>query len=271
MAPRLQNRPLKPAEARAARAAARAARATADASFAARHAFHQWYENTTCSRWRNAFPALCNMQRDSNLQVIAAISWQHKRKGKTNGWRHSKKWRHLQPAEAQAARAAARAARAAGAKATDAARHALCKWYEQGYKYANASIPNMQRDSNLKVVAAIPGWQAQKGEKNGYVMLLSLWSGKLTPVMLKLNYDQLHGYRTGGLTYRELHKQIRETLKLENQFSLRMCPFRPWCRYICAISERLAVPATDHQCRHLLGTTLLFDPYVHRCVPMIRL
>ena len=264
MAPKLQNRSLTPAEAQAARAAAMAARAAADASVAARRAIHQWYEN-----YQYANASIGNMQTDSNLQVVAAIPWRQEQKGTKNGWRHSKKWRHLVPAEAQAARAATRVA-----TATDAARQALCQWYERGYRYANASIPNMQRDSNLKVVAAIPGWQAQKGERNGYVMLLSLWSGKLTPAILYLTYADRKGFRAGGLTYRELHRQVREFLKLEGKFSLRMWPLRPWCRYICnshPIYERLALPATDDQCRHLLGTTLLYDPYVHCCVPMIRM
>ena len=121
----------------------------------------------------------------------------------------------------------------------------------------------MQIDSNLKVVAAIPGWQAEKGTKNGYVMLTTLIHGTLRPMILVL--DHVPG-TPGRLTYRQMHQQIREALGLESKHSLRLCPLRPWYRYMQTsfpIPEHRALPATDAQCMYLLGTTLLYWSYVH--------
>ena len=178
--------------------------------------------------------------------------------------------RPLRPEEAQAARAAdARAAlqlefdlcRAADAR--DAAKAVLRQWYVHGYRNANVLAPSLQRNSNLQKVAAIPGWQEQKGQRNGYVMLTTSVIGKLMPMILLLDYECHH---TGGLTYRQLHQQTRKTLKLEDKVSLRMCPCKPWYGRMvnsCPFLERFALPATDVQCRHLLGTTLLYFHYVH--------
>ena len=71
-------------------------------------------------------------------------------------------------------------------EARKAAKDALQEWYTHGYNRANAIIPQMQIDSNLKVVAAIPGWQEQKGPRNGYVMLTTLIHGLLRPTILVL-------------------------------------------------------------------------------------
>ena len=100
----------------------------------------------------------------------------------------------------------------------------------RGYNRANAIIPQMQIDSNLKVVAAIPGWQEQKGRRNGYVMLTTLHHGTLRPTILVLDVG---GWKPSGrLSYRQLHQQIREALQLETKHSLRLCSFRPWYRYM---------------------------------------
>ena len=144
--------------------------------------------------------------------------------------------------------------------ARNAAKAALRHWYETAYSCANAIIPKMQINSNLKEVASIPGWQEQKGSRNGYVMLQNLASGERKPIILVLDY------KNGGLTHRQLHQQIREALGLELKVSLRMCPFRPWYRHVkksFPIPEHCVLPATDDQCRHLLGTTLLYYTYVH--------
>ena len=144
-----------------------------------------------------------------------------------------------------------------------AAQAALRVWYTHGHNRANAIIPQMQIDSNLKEVAALPGWQAQQGVRNGYVMLTTLVHGRLKPTILVLDIEQSP---TGRLSYRQLHQQIREALCLESKHSLRLCSFKPWYRYMQAsfpIPEHHALPATDAQCTHLLGTTLLYWSYVH--------
>ena len=146
--------------------------------------------------------------------------------------------------------------------AKEVAKAALQDWYTTSYERANAIIPKMQIDSNLKEVASIPGWQEQKGPRNGYVMLTTLLAGIPRPTILVLDYEC---EPTGGLTYRQLHQQIREALRLEPKVSLRMCPFRPWHSHgSFPFPEQVAFPATDAQCRHLLGTTLLYYTYVHR-------
>ena len=66
---------------------------------------------------------------------------------------------------------------AAAATAREAARKALDGWYAQGHSRADAVIPKMQVDINLKTVALIRGWQELKGQKNGYVMLVSIVQG----------------------------------------------------------------------------------------------
>ena len=173
--------------------------------------------------------------------------------------------RSLQPKEAQAARSAddRAALQLEESNARDAAKAALRQWYMHGYNTADACIANLQRESNLQEVAAILGWQEQKGRRNGYVMLTTLLTGTLRPMIIVLDYEDCD---TGGVTYRQLHQQIRYNSKLENKVSLRMCPLRLWYEHMqhsCPIPERFALPATDVQCRNLLGTTLLYFPYVH--------
>ena len=53
--------------------------------------------------------------------------------------------------------------------AREAAKVALQYWYETSYSCAEAQIPLVQINSNLKVVASIPGWQETKGTRNGYI------------------------------------------------------------------------------------------------------
>jgi hypothetical protein len=168
--------------------------------------------------------------------------------------------RSLGPEEVQAARAADNIpALQPGESARLATKAALRQWYVLGYNNANASIPDMQKTFNLRKVGNIPGWQALKGSRNGYVMLTNFLSGTLKPMILELDYDNEPplGFHSGGLTYFQLHQQIRETLKLEIKVSLQMCPFRPWHRHIRNRSL-VYLPDTEVQCRHLLGTTLLY-------------
>ena len=108
--------------------------------------------------------------------------------------------------------------------ARTAAKQALCRWYANAYKCAERQFRLDQIESNLAEVSSIPGWQTQKGLRNGYVMLTSL-NGNRKPVILMLDYE---ARASGGLTYRQLHQQIRSALHLEGKVSLRMVAFRPW-------------------------------------------
>ena len=89
-----------------------------------------------------------------------------------------------------------------------------------------------------------------------------LFSGRPKPIVITLEYGERH---RGGLTYRQLHQQIRQALELEPKVSMRLRCHRPWCRYMLdmPIPERSALPSHDAQCRHLLGTTLSCYLYVH--------
>ena len=148
------------------------------------------------------------------------------------------------------------------AAAKDAAKGALQHWYERCHYRANVIIPKMQIDSNLKEVATIPGWLEQKGLRNGYVMLINFISGTKKPMIVLLDFEY---HRSGGLTGHQLHQQTRQFLGLELKHSLRMVSYRPWYRYIQSshpLAEHRAVQATNAQCKHVLGTTLLYWPYV---------
>jgi hypothetical protein len=153
---------------------------------------------------------------------------------------------------------------AANALARDMAIAMLECWYRTGYKRANALMPHVQIDENFEEVAAIPGWQEQKGPRNGYVMLTTLFVGTLTPCILQIDYRKKCW---GGLTGRQLHQQVRKQLQLEPKESLRMIPARPWYRYVVTgdpIPEHRAILANDVERSHLLGTTLLWTAYVRR-------
>ena len=142
-----------------------------------------------------------------------------------------------------------------------AAKQALVRWYADAYKRAEREFRLLQIESNLKEVSLIPGWQAQKGSRNGYVMLISM-NGDQKPVILTLDYE---ARPSGGLTYRQLHQQVRSALHLEPKVSLRMVAFRPWYRYVttsCPCPEHRAIPCHDAQCVHLLGTSLLYYCYI---------
>ena len=142
--------------------------------------------------------------------------------------------------------------------AREAAKEALYEWYETAHVCANAEIRHLQIQENLEQVSAIDGWMEKKGERNGYVMLTNLKSGNLKPVTIELD-------DYGRITYSSLHKQIRRKLELNKKESLRLIPFRPWFRYMSdnPYPEDRVIPATHDQCTQLLGTTLLYLPYVH--------
>ena len=136
--------------------------------------------------------------------------------------------RTLKRAEAERYRAEA---------AREVARTALQRWYRRGFANADSAIPMMQIESSLKRVAAIPGWREDMGAQNGYVMLDMLMSGAPRPVIVVLDYESKP---CGGLTYRQLHRQIRMALELEPKISMRLRCYRPWCRYM------LEMPIPEH-------------------------
>ena len=150
--------------------------------------------------------------------------------------------------------------------AKDAAKKALKDWYDTGYRRANAELPTQQRNSNLIEVAKIAGWRKRKGDRNGYVMLQSLVGGTLTPMPVVLDYPltlrpRPNEHHAGGLTYRRLLEQVRRFLGLSPEVPLRMCPLKPWYRHMhnsFPMPQNKVLVATDIQCRHLLGTTLLY-------------
>ena len=144
------------------------------------------------------------------------------------------------------------------------AQASLRLWYNKRYSTANAKFRQEQKDANSKKVASIPGWSESEGNKSGYIMLCSIMDQTLEPIVLVLDYETVP---SGGLTYRERHKQIRAALRLENKVSLRMIPFRPWYRYYTQsemVPEYRAIPCSDIQCTKMLGTSLMYYAYVHR-------
>ena len=74
-------------------------------------------------------------------------------------------------------------------EAREAAQDALQSWYTTAYLRADAQIPALQIESNLAVVASIPGWQKTKGTRNGYIMVCSLLDATPRPLILQLNYQ----------------------------------------------------------------------------------
>ena len=143
------------------------------------------------------------------------------------------------------------------------ARIALRNWYASSLYRANQLLPGIQINDNCRLLKKFPDWNATKNHRDGYIMLMSVLNGTRTPVTLCLNYGEA---ATGGLTYRELHRQLRCHLSLTPKSSLRVCPYRPWYHYETKgipVPESRALPCEDNQCRHLLGTTLIFYTYVH--------
>lgn len=140
-----------------------------------------------------------------------------------------------------------------------AAKVALGLWYEKGYSVANTMFPGEQQTANLSTIASMPDFCELKGKRNGYVMLCSMFDETPKPIVLVLDY-QPWSTPSGGLSYRTLHLQVRASLKLAPNDTLRMIPFRPWYQY-CTHRHPLrcrSIPATDVQCRYLLGTTLMY-------------
>ena len=147
--------------------------------------------------------------------------------------------------------------------ANAAARIALRTWYAHSLDQADKIVRDIQIDENLELSKAFPEWKATKHIRDGYIMLMSVVNGTKTPVTMCLNYGDIHR-NYGGLTFRDMHQQLRCHLSLTNKVSLRVCSYRPWYHYESkGILSYKALPSHDGQCRHLLGTTLLFYTYVH--------
>jgi hypothetical protein len=145
------------------------------------------------------------------------------------------------------------AGRAYAASVRDVAvRWALENWYAVGYRRANSDTPGLQRESNEKEFGRIT-------PENAYVVLLRMFSGTLQPLTLSLD-------GAGGLTYRQLHRQVRAHLEIDAKHSLRICSWRPWYRFITdelLPPERRALPADDGQCQDIFGTTIVHCAYIH--------
>ena len=134
----------------------------------------------------------------------------------------------------------------------------LSGWVRRAFAKADERLYPLQVEDNLQQVSSIPGWMDKKGTANGYVMLTSMMDASLKPTILTLD--------SGGLTYRQLHEQLRTALNLERRVSLRVIRYRPWHRWItrsCPVPEMEALPCNDIRCRRVLGTTLLYWTYVH--------
>ena len=155
--------------------------------------------------------------------------------------------------------AAAKAAEHAVSQAKTVAKIALERWLADASVAAMRKLPEEQRKENLKVVAGINGWIKMKGTRDAYIMLQSLISGSLTPVVLRL--DLSYG-GPGRLTYRQLHQQLRSHLHLEKKVSLRVWTYKPWHGYsILVVLAEDALRCDDKQCKEIWGTTLLY--YTH--------
>ena len=152
-----------------------------------------------------------------------------------------------------------------------AAKDALCDWYQHGYTQACLKLRATQIDENLELAKKHPHFKATKKDQDGYIMLKSMF-GDPEPVAIRLQYDAAPtgGLRynfmrdNGSLTYRQLWTQLREHLSLMPMHSLRICPYRPWYRWMtqgCCVPEHRALPNSDQQCRDLIGTTLVFYSY----------
>ena len=141
-----------------------------------------------------------------------------------------------------------------------AAKDALCFWYQAGYRQVCLKLRETQIDENLELAKKHLHFKDAKRLKDGFIMLKSMF-GDPEPVVIRLLYDEAP---TGGLTYRQLHTQLREHLSLLPVHHLRICPHRPWYQWMtqgCCVPEHRALPNNDRQCRDILGTTLVFYSY----------
>ena len=146
--------------------------------------------------------------------------------------------------------------------ANASARIALKDWYAFGLDQANELLPDIQINENLELLKTFPDWKATKHARDGYIMLKSMFNTR-KPVAIRLDYE---AFQAGGLTYGELHTQLREHLSLTLIDSLRVCPYKPWYHHKTTSSpvpESRALPNNKSQCRHLLGTTLIYLTYIH--------
>ena len=112
-------------------------------------------------------------------------------------------------------------------QAQESAKVALSEWYARASKNVERLITDVQSDENLALVADILDWQVLKGERNGYVMIVSAANLEPRPIIIKLDYSEATGHPAGGLSYRELHKQLRKALQLEHKYSFRIRKYKP--------------------------------------------
>ena len=153
--------------------------------------------------------------------------------------------------------------------ARDTARLLLAGWYVRGAHRADVLSPEIQIEENFRSLATMP--KLIKNVKDGYVMICSKLDETPRPVVLKLDYG-IHP--TGGLTYRMIYDQVRSALQLLPAASLRLASWRPWFRFsndTGGVPQRCLLPSTAWDAdlpsrawdaRALLGTTLIFYPYI---------
>jgi hypothetical protein len=151
------------------------------------------------------------------------------------------------------------------ATAKEAATDALKKWYSRAYLAAEKQYPDQQRRENLERLKRIENWKELKDPKDAYVMVRSLLDGDFKPVILKL--DDSH-VRSGFLSYRKLHQQLRTYLNIDEKTSLRVCPDRGWYPYTTNVvgkyfpPEAKVLPCHNGNSKDIWGTTLVYYKYV---------
>ena len=135
-----------------------------------------------------------------------------------------------------------------------AAKDALCFWYQAGYEQACLRLLQAQIDENLELAKKHLHFKDAKRFKDGYIMLKSMFGDH---TLWQFDYGMMVVLHIS----RQLHTQRREHLSLLPMHSLRICthrPWHPWMTQRCCVPEHRALPNNDHQCRHILGTTLVF-------------
>ena len=153
--------------------------------------------------------------------------------------------------------------------ATETARKALAICYAKAYKNVEHVIPKQQRHENDAEITTMIDFIQRKGEKNGYVCLLSwldMTARKTIVVPLKTRWERhpkrdtlkkktfLSGYK--------LYETVAKELQLLSSKSIVLRPQRPWFPYIhraSIIEPTVIVPRSKHSnCKHLLGQNLVY-------------
>ena len=73
--------------------------------------------------------------------------------------------------------------------ARGAAKEALTTWYRTGFYKADARLPQIQIEDNLKDLRYVHDSKDTKQSKDAYIMLRGHFSGSLIPVVLHLDFS----------------------------------------------------------------------------------